>query len=227
MRLFSLFTLLCLLTLSANAEVLQGRVVAVADGDTLTLLDAQNTQHKIRLNGIDAPELGQDFGQAAKQNLAGLSFDKSVVVIWSKRDKYSRIIGTVVSGALDLSLVQIRDGFAWYYREYEADVPPVERVLYDAAEQNAKFQLRGLWKQSGAQPPWTYRHANTVAAKPIAVPAARLMPSPTPVPQRTPEQQPAPRSHASSGSYIRGLRGGCYYINGNGNKTYVSRSLCN
>src|SRR5438045_2771120 len=72
----------------AQSSELRGRVVSVADGDTITVLDASNTQHKIRFNGIDAPEHNQDFGQASKKHLSDLVFGKDVVVKWSKTDKY-------------------------------------------------------------------------------------------------------------------------------------------
>ena len=72
-----------------------GRVVKVADGDTLTLLDAANNQHKIRLNAIDAPEKDQAFGQKSKQRLSDYVFGKEVAVRWKSKDKYGRILGTV------------------------------------------------------------------------------------------------------------------------------------
>ena len=58
------------------------------DGDTLTLLDAEHTQHKIRLSGIDAPEKAQAFGEPSKQNLSRLVFGKEIEVQWNKRDRY-------------------------------------------------------------------------------------------------------------------------------------------
>jgi len=56
----------------AHAETITGRVVGVSDGDTLTVLDASNTQYKIRLAAIDAPEKAQPFGQRGKQKLSEL-----------------------------------------------------------------------------------------------------------------------------------------------------------
>jgi len=71
----------------ALADNLQGRVVAIADGDTITLLDAQNQQHKIRLAGIDAPEKKQPFGNVAKQRMADMVFGKEVRVDARKKDR--------------------------------------------------------------------------------------------------------------------------------------------
>ena len=69
-----LFVLLNLVVFGVSAEtILDGRVVEVADGDTLTVLDAQKKTHKIRLLGIDAPEKAQAFGQKSKESLSGLA----------------------------------------------------------------------------------------------------------------------------------------------------------
>lgn len=71
--------LLCLLCGAAHSQAIKGRVVAIADGDTLTVLDGQNQQHKIRLNGIDAPESGQEFGGIAQiREMAGRKCHDSV-----------------------------------------------------------------------------------------------------------------------------------------------------
>jgi endonuclease YncB( thermonuclease family) len=67
-----------------------GRVVGVTDGDTVTVLDDRNVQHKIRLAGIDAPELSQGFGSFSRQSLSNLVFGKRVQVIGDKSDKYGR-----------------------------------------------------------------------------------------------------------------------------------------
>src|SRR3989344_7054146 len=92
----------------ALADTLSGRVVHVADGDTITVLDAGNHQHKIRLSGIDAPERKQAYGNVSKKHLAGLVAGKPVSVEWSKHDKYRRIVGKVLLGSEDVCLDQIK-----------------------------------------------------------------------------------------------------------------------
>jgi len=67
---------LLLLVTSTHADTLTGQVVAVADGDTITVLDANRHQERIRFQGIDAPERAQAFGQVSKKHLAGLVFGK-------------------------------------------------------------------------------------------------------------------------------------------------------
>jgi len=90
----------------ARANELRGKVVSVSDGDTITVFDAKQEQHKVRLNGIDAPESSQDFGQVSKRNLSSLIFGKEVVVMWQKIDRYSRIVGNVSFDGKDINLEQ-------------------------------------------------------------------------------------------------------------------------
>lgn len=123
-RLFAL-GFLFLLVSAASADLLQGRVVRIADGDTLTVLDADQVQHRVRLAGIDAPERAQPFGERAKQNLARLTFGKPVEIRWHKKDRYKRVVGQVwvvspdarCQGAgcpktLDAGLAQVTVGLA-------------------------------------------------------------------------------------------------------------------
>lgn len=81
------------------ADTLTGKVVRVADGDTITVLDHTNTQHRIRLQGIDAPEKAQPYGNASRKHLAGLVAGKTAAVQWAKYDRYGRIVGTVFAMA--------------------------------------------------------------------------------------------------------------------------------
>ncbi len=103
---------------AAEAATITGRVVGVSDGDTITVLDADRTQHKIRLAGIDAPESKQAFGSRSKQNLSDLVFGKDVAVEWDKRDRYQRTLGVVLVDGHDVNLEQVRAGMAWWYRQY-------------------------------------------------------------------------------------------------------------
>ena len=129
----SLFFLPAFFVSIANAETLDGRVVSVADGDTVTVLDASNRQHKIRLRGIDAPEKAQPFGQRSKQSLSRMVFGKDVRVDWDKRDKYKRIVGKVwvqpescpsCTMTLDAGHAQITVGLAWWNRKYANEQSP-------------------------------------------------------------------------------------------------------
>jgi endonuclease YncB( thermonuclease family) len=90
----------------ASAETLTGRVVGIADGDTITVLDSTNDQRKVRLAGIDAPEKRQPFGNVAKQNLARLVARKAVSVEYVKFDRYRRLVGKVTVNGVDVQLEQ-------------------------------------------------------------------------------------------------------------------------
>ena len=141
----------------ANAATLEGRVVGVSDGDTVTVLTAENRQFKIRLSGIDAPEKKQPFGAYAKETLARQLFGQPVVVEWSKTDRYGRILGKIEVGGLDANLEQIREGSAWVYTQYLRELPVADRELYLDAERSAKAGHRGLWHDERPEPPWQWR----------------------------------------------------------------------
>ena len=157
-------TLVCLLlalALAANAETITGRVVGVADGDTITVLDANKVRHKIRLAGIDAPEKKQPFGNRSKESLSELAFDKTVNVETTKRDRYGRQIGKVLVNGRDVNLVQVERGMAWFYRQYQREQSPNDRKLYEAAEDAAKAGKRGFWRDADPVPPWEFRRNKT------------------------------------------------------------------
>lgn len=148
----------CGLILSvAHADELRGRVVSIADGDTLTLLDSANTQYKIRIGGIDAPEKAQPFGERSKQNLARLAFQKDAVADCYKTDRYRRSICTVYVNGQDVGLAQLDAGLAWWYRKYAHEQPPQQRLDYEGAEVKASIDGIGLWQEKGAIPPWDWR----------------------------------------------------------------------
>ena len=147
-----------LLTFQAHAEAVSGKVVGVADGDTITVLDDTFTQHKIRLSGIDAPEKKQPFGQRSKESLSELVFSKKVTVETSKRDRYGREVGKVLVDGVDANLEQIKRGMAWHYKAYEREQSPHDRVLYSESEGVAKRDGIGLWRDGIPQPPWEFRH---------------------------------------------------------------------
>lgn len=145
----------------AHSEPLSGRVIGIADGDTLTVLDAANRQHKIRLAGIDSPEKGQPFGQVCKQSLSDLAYGREVVVESSKQDRYGRTIGTVLVNDLDANLEQVRRGCGWHYKQYQSEQALDERLAYDAAEESARGSRVGLWSDDQPVPPWAWRRART------------------------------------------------------------------
>ena len=147
---------LCLV-FQVQADALLGKVINVADGDTITLLDDTNTQHKIRLAGIDAPEKRQAFGNVSKQSLADMVAGQSVAVEWVKVDRYGRKVGKVLLAGLDCNLVQVKRGLAWHYKQYQREQSPADQQSYEAAEVEASVAKLGLWRDADPMPPWEFR----------------------------------------------------------------------
>ncbi|QKS31492.1 MAG: thermonuclease family protein [Candidatus Accumulibacter similis] len=162
------FFLMLVVSLSAHPETLSGTVVGVADGDTITVLDANRAQHKIPLGAIDAPEKAQPFGQRSKEFMSAMVFGKDVDVQWQKHDRYQRIVGKVMVAdpncrtsycpkTLDAGLAQITVGLAWWYRKYAKEQSPEDAGRYEFAEQEARAKRAGLWADGQPIPPWDWR----------------------------------------------------------------------
>jgi endonuclease YncB( thermonuclease family) len=134
-------------------------VVGVTDGDTITVLDDSREQHKIRLQGIDAPEKRQPYGQRSKAHLSKLVFSKRVGLDCSKIDRYSREICVVRLDEMDVNLEQVRTGMAWWYVQYRNEQTVTQREAYRLAGQEARAEKRGLWSDSAATAPWEYRRS--------------------------------------------------------------------
>lgn len=147
------------------ADTLVGRVVGVSDGDTITLLDANNTQFKIRLAGIDAPEKKQPFGQISKKSLSDLVYGKAVQVDWSKKDRYERIVGKVVVNNLDANLEQVKRGLAWHYSKYKKEQTFEDRITYLHAQVGAETDKIGLWAGPTPIAPWQWRKQARIHAE--------------------------------------------------------------
>ncbi len=139
------------------------RIVGVHDGDSITLLDSENRQHKIRLDGIDAPELGQPFGNAAKKHLAGLVFNRQVLADCPKTDLYKRKVCLVLVDGVDAGGELIRAGLAWLFRSYAKELPADRRKHYADLEAQAKIERRGLWVEAdpAPAPPWEWRRQSS------------------------------------------------------------------
>lgn len=139
-------------------QALHGKVIGVADGDTVKVLDDTNTTHTIRLLGIDAPEKAQAFGTRAKHSLSELAYGQTVTVKWRKRDRYGRIVGTLHNRrGDDLNLRQVQRGMAWHYADYQREQLPADRETYAEAEVEARQRRIGLWADAHAEAPWQYR----------------------------------------------------------------------
>ena len=151
------------ITLNFNiawAATLEGHVVGVAEGDTITILDATKAQYKIRLAGIDAPEKRQPFGNVSKQSLSDMVFGKQVVVDYQKLDRYDRVVGKVIVDGMNANLEQVKRGLAWYFKKYKSELVLDDRLAYLHAEEDAINARIGLWVEPNPIPPWGFRKAN-------------------------------------------------------------------
>ena len=157
MKLLLSFLLIFSVCTASASKILQGKVVSVAAGDTITVLDAEKTQHKIRLQGIDAPEKAQAFGAKSKQALYEMVHGKTVQVSFEKSDKYGRILGKVLLDGQDICLQQIKAGLAWHYKKYQNQQPLADRDAYSASETAAKNEKLGLWSDPRPVAPWDFR----------------------------------------------------------------------
>lgn len=141
----------------AQAEMLTGKVIHIADGDSLTIM-RDNTQYKIRLLGIDAPERDQPYGKQARVALNRAINGKVVNADWNKKDDYGRLVAKVSYKQQDIGLQQIQKGMAWHYKQYVREQEPEDQSRYAQAEYQAKRDKQGLWQDSKPIPPWDYRH---------------------------------------------------------------------
>ena len=147
------------LSMAVAAAALKGKVVAVTDGDTVKVLDANKAEHVVRLSGIDAPEKRMAFGQRSKQSMSDLVYGKWVEVEGEKNDRYGRLVGKVLLNGRDINLAQIQAGMAWHYKAYQREQTVQEQRTYAEAESKAAMAKRGLWADASPVPPWEWRKA--------------------------------------------------------------------
>jgi micrococcal nuclease len=187
-----------------SAEPIVGKVVGVADGDTLTVLDALKHQHKIRLSGIDAPEGGQAFGNRSKEALSDCAFGKQATVDGDKSDRYGRRVGKVMVNGVDCNLRQVELGLAWHFVKYASERPPAESKAYAAAEVTARAAKRGLWIDPHAMPPWDWRDGGQQA--------------------HAAAKESSGQCDCSTAQVCTGKRGGSYCLTDTGTKRYLSKN---
>lgn len=153
---FLLFVFFFLHSVSVQAKEFKARVVAVSDGDTITVLDSSKQQIKIRLAEIDTPESSQPYGNRAKQQLSDLVFNKMVTVRTDTTDRYGRSIARIYVDDIDVNAMMVELGAAWVYRQYAKD-----KSLFALEDKARKAQV-GLWNLPEAEqtPPWEWRKGN-------------------------------------------------------------------
>jgi endonuclease YncB( thermonuclease family) len=168
---FSIAAIICLpttpLLTRESIRTVDGIVTQVSDGDTVKLETTEGTKLKIRLYGIDAPEmekinrrtgtvskLGQPYGEEAYEALKSKMLDSKVKVDIIAIDRYKRMVGIVYLDNKNINLEMVKEGWAWAYREY-LDRPYASEYL--DAEREARNKRTSLWQQPNPQPPWEFR----------------------------------------------------------------------
>ena len=147
----------CGLSLPSHQWV-QGVVASVQDGDSLTLANAADGI-RVRLDSIDAPELDQPYGYAAKAALSKAVLGRQVKLRVSKTDRYGRLVAAVFTDDCRyLNLEQVASGLAWFYRAYACEISAGLRQQFIRAELGAVHARRGLWAQAEPVPPWVHRN---------------------------------------------------------------------
>jgi micrococcal nuclease len=136
-------------------DKLTGKVKAVIDGNTLEI-EVNNEVHVILLEGIDSPELGQEYGDHAKSHLEKLTLEKKVTVTFTGKDRKGNQLATVMlRGGVDVRLELLKEGLAWTAERNP--LPDLELV-----KEEARQSTKGLWTQDNPIPPWTYRREQTM-----------------------------------------------------------------
>lgn len=151
----SILILALILSSSVYADF-SGLVIKVIDGDTIIVLDGSK-KIKVRLSGIDAPELKQRFGFNSKQELTSLIEKKWVNILSNSRDKYKRTLGKVICNNVDINLSLIKLGMAWHYKKYKKNQSKNDQDLYTYYENIARDSRLGLWKDYNSIAPWDWR----------------------------------------------------------------------
>lgn len=141
---------LCMVAVPAWAMLMTGEVIRVMDGDTVEVLVKKN-KVRIRLAEIDAPEKAQAFGERSRQLLNDLVYRKEVIVIDHGKDRYGRVLGTLIYRDDNVNKIMVKQGMAWVYRQYSKDKEMV--VL----ENEARLHRRGLWADAHPVAPWEFR----------------------------------------------------------------------
>jgi len=127
------------------------RVDYVHDGDTITCIDEANRPQKIRLVGIDSPELSQPFGREATNALRQKLGGGRVRVEGNARDQHGRLLGTLWVDERNINRELVSDGWAWVFGGYSPDPDLLD------AETSARTAHRGLWSDPRSRPPSEWR----------------------------------------------------------------------
>lgn len=156
-----IFLGVALATLPVWAQITPFKVIDVADGDTITVLDESNTSYRIRLANIDAPETGggrcrptQPWATQSKNALTRMVKGRQVGLACTEIDRYGRQICDVLVDGTTANRALVESGLAWANRANPRYLRDQEVA---AAESRAQRARVGLWSAPGQTPPWEWR----------------------------------------------------------------------
>jgi len=133
------------------ANDVEGKVIAVIDGNTLQVAGNDNQTHNVLLMGIDSPELDQEFGLDAKKCLEKMTLGKHVSVTFKGWDRFGNVLAEIlVNGKKDPRIQLLKEGLAW-----TAEKNPLPHL--ESYRSSAQLKGKGLWKQDNPTPPWIYK----------------------------------------------------------------------
>lgn len=153
LKLFLYTALFFISTHCIAADSITGKVVRVADGDTITILTSDKEQVKIRFAGIDCPERAQPWGRNATEALKAVLIGEPVKVEVVDVDRYGRTVGRVYIKNMNVNRHLVESGNCWVYPRYAKD-----KELF-TLQDDAKAAERGLWRlpENERVPPWEWR----------------------------------------------------------------------
>jgi endonuclease YncB( thermonuclease family) len=184
MKRYILLLAICFIPLDVQGASLFGKVIEVNSGDVLTIYNL-NRPVRVKLLGVDAPEMNQVFGDVAKKHLSDLILDKSVLVEYSGIASDSSLTGRVLLNDADIGAQMIRDGAAWFDTNTNR-LSGTDRDLYQQSEQAARNERRGLWQQENPVAPWEFVREEALRRNPVVS-----------LKSVAPEAQPAPKRPAA------------------------------
>lgn len=191
--------------------LIAGKVIDVENGDTITVEADGQERYLVKLQAIDAPDVGQPYFELSRKSLSKLILNKVVRVVVHVNYGNRSCIGTVYRDGHDVGLKLLEKGMAWHFKRYAYQQSASGRKSYSDAQNYASEAGIGLWSDERPTPPWVFRGEPVPVTKDSS--AATVSSSGTP----------------SSGErkYTLGPRGGCYYVSESGRKVYVQdKSLC-
>jgi micrococcal nuclease len=160
---------------SANAGTLFGTVTEIDDGDTITLICLKRPL-KVHLVGIEAPDPDQPYADVARQHLSDLILNKIVVVHYSGLGDNALILGKVILKDTDIGAQMLRDGVAWYDKNYDNLLTENQRQVYAASELAARNERRGIWQDSNPISPWDFRESRRLGEMSKPSPSVKAPP---------------------------------------------------